>query len=478
MGCICNLFSSTSLQKIYPELSYITHKQDIREIYTITQAITFNTVTGLFSANDISPPHKPVYLRFCKLNKKYVKIVAPRFELIYKVQQNFTHLIPYLVFASTEFNFYLIMPEEKDYVSIIDGIRNEKFKVTEYSLRKIFSTIIVTLSRMHSIGIIHGQLNPSKVYVKDQQGYIFDLLMGIESREDLIVEDYHFLAPEILNEESPTLETDVWALGALLYYLITSHTVYPGKLFEEYINNLATLDINFEEPAWNLVSPQLKSLVKFMLERERTCRPTMEAIENSDWVQGRCNILEHTLITDINNFERYHEFRSSRYKAMSVLANTKVRQDVQEWNMILEQNYPEEVSFGVILSYLLGENHPLCEEFLNYWEMPINHKRFLLSIMGLRNLIIQERASILFYQLSKNGQWLEEEDIANLLENTGNSRHLESKKEFRSLIKEHQHNKIRADHHLTFQEFLSFYNALELNPSEEFAMGRFFDTTK
>ena len=478
MGCVCNLFSPTSLQKIHPEFDYITHKQDIREVYTITQAITFNTVTGLFSANAISPPHTPVYLRFCKLNKNHVKIIAPRFELVYKVQRNFTHLIPYIVFASTEFNFYVIMPEEKNYVNIIDGIRNEEFKVTEHNLREVFSTIISTLNKMHSVGIMHGQLNPNKVFIKDNQGYIFDLLIGIESREDLIVEGFHFLAPEILNKEPPTLESDVWALGALLYYLITSHTAYSGKVFEEYISNLATLNIDFEEPVWDLVSPQLKSLVKSMLEREKGSRPTMEAIESSDWVQGNCNILKERLITDISNFERDREFRNCFYKAMSALANSKTRTIVQEWSRILALNYPKEVSFGNILSCLLGENHPLCEEFYNYWEVPVDHNRFLLSIMGLRSLIIQERASILFYQLSKNGQWLEEKDIANLLENTGNSVYLQHRREFRILIKRHQHNSIRADYHLTFQEFLKFYNELELNPSEEFAIGRFFDTTK
>lgn len=475
---MCDLFSAASLKKIYPELSFIVQNQDIREVYTITQAITFNTVTGLFYANEVNPPHTPIYLRFCRLSKEIVKVVAPRFQAVSRTQQNFAHLVPYVAFASTEFHFYLAILEEKNYVNIIDAIRNEKFVVTEQSLRDTFKTIIATLGRMHDLGIIHGQLNPSKVFIKNNEGYIFDLSMGVESCDDLIVENYHFLAPEILGGCAVSQEGDVWALGAVLYHLVASHSVYPGALFEDYVDAVATSEVNFDEPAWNLVSQQLKTLIKKMLAKDKGCRPTMKEVEESDWVRSSFSALTHTLIVDLSNFERYHEFRSCLYKVMSALANTKTREDVQEWNTILAQNYVEEIDFGTILSYLLGESHPLCEEFYNYWEVPVNHKRFLLAIMGLRSLMIQERAAILFYQLSKDGRWLEERDIVRLLENTGNAQYLKDKRRFRLLIKEHQENPIRANHYLSFTEFLAFHNRLGLNPSEEFAMGRFFDSTK
>ena len=132
----------------------------------------------------------------------------------------------------------------------------------------------------------------------------------------------------------------------------------------------------------------------------------------------------------------------------------------------------------IINSWQAGESHPLCEEFCDYWEEPIDYKKFLLCTMGLRALVIQERAAILFYQLSRNKVWLEEEDIARLLENTGNSEYIHDRRQFKLLIKHHQQNSIRADYRLYFPEFLALHNTLELNPSEEFAMGRFFDLTR
>eukprot|EP01022_Parablepharisma_sp_SALTPOND_P017692 TRINITY_DN2876_c0_g1_i1.p1 TRINITY_DN2876_c0_g1~~TRINITY_DN2876_c0_g1_i1.p1 ORF type:complete len:865 (-),score=62.86 TRINITY_DN2876_c0_g1_i1:2524-5118(-) len=476
MGCLCDI--TPTVHQVTPDLPFLTHKQNIRDIYTITQVITFNTVTGLFYAHDVNPPNNLVYLRFCKLRKGSLVALRPRFDRISKSQLEFTHLIPYTAFATTDYHFYLTMPNHRDLCNILDAVKDDLFCITEKTLRNVFYTIIDTLRKMHNAGIAHGQLNPNKILIKEENGYIFDVMIGVEAREDFIVENYYFLAPEVLNGEIPSLASDVWALGATLYYLIAQHTVFNGRDYEEYVSVIATHEPNFAEPVWKIVSSQLKGLIKQMLERDKTNRPTMETIFFSDWVQNRATILDIKLMNNSGDLECDREYNNCVYKLMNILANTKKRETIRGWKQALAASDPPTIEFGAMLAKTLGDSHPLCEEFCSYWQEPINHKKFLLCTIGLSNLVTQERGAILFYQLSKNGKWLDEKDLIKVLECTGNSEYIRDERELKMLIKRHQQNPIRADYKLLFMDFLALCGTLELNPSEEFIMGHFFAAEK
>jgi len=474
MGCLCDIGNNGN--QVSPELPFLTHRQDIRDIYTISQAITFNTQTALFHGNRIDTvENSNVYIRFCKLRKGALDILRLKFSIWNANKIEYEFLLAYTEFAITDYHFYLVMQCLPENIQLIDAIKENLFIVNEENIRKAFYGIIKTLTRMHNSGIIHGQLNPHKILIKKDICIMYDLLIGLETREDMIAENYYYLAPEVLNGESPTAASDIWSLGAIFYYLITSRTVFFGHSYSEYINNLACNEPIFSDPIWNSISPQFKDLIQNMLSRESHLRPTSDALFTSDWVQGKIPATTTKLIENVELIKKDRDFHLCVYKLMNAFANTKSRSTIKKWKEMLAMGNTETLEFGVMMAKLLGDSDPLCEEFSDYWNEPIDFLSFLHMVIGLISLITQERGAILFYQLSKDGKCIEEKEIAEVLCSTGNIKYAMNSAELYKLIKKHQRNQIRIDHKLYFQEFLDLCDTLELNPSEEFVIGRFFD---
>ena len=302
-------------------------------------------------------------------------------------------------------------------------------------------------------------------------------MVGVETREDFVAENYYFLAPEVLNGEVPSPASDVWALGAALFYLVSARTVYMGTNYNDYINNVAVHDPNFTDSAWSSVSASMKKLVKSMLARSKDERVTMDQVFFDDWTQCKIAANEITIIEDIRTFERDREYNLCVFKAINAIANTKTKKGINSWQAALNQMAISTMEFGALIARVLGDSHPLYEEFTNYWQETINFREFFLSVIGLNQLLFQERGAILFYQLSKNGQFLTETEIATFLCNSGRSAFVEEDNQFRQLIRRLQ-KPTRSDYSLAYTEFLALCDTMDINPSEEFAIGRFFDSIK
>ncbi len=92
------------------------------------------------------------------------------------------------------------------------------------------------LAYAHDQGIVHGNLNPSKLYMHKGEIKIVDFGMApldqwpvYIGRKDL--SDLYFFAPELLASGSSQLTSDVYSLGKTLYYLLTGKV--PHLMYQE-----------------------------------------------------------------------------------------------------------------------------------------------------------------------------------------------------------------------------------------------------
>lgn len=104
------------------------------------------------------------------------------------------------------------------------------------------------LAQAHTLGIVHGDLKPRNVLFGEDDGRPLVLDFGRAVPPALIPslsaeegrEAVMFLAPEQLSGGAPTPASDVYALGVLLYRLISGHDPFPGETAAEILRARAS----------------------------------------------------------------------------------------------------------------------------------------------------------------------------------------------------------------------------------------------
>jgi len=162
------------------------------------------------------------------------------------------------------------------------------------------------LAEAHGIGLIHRDIKPANIFLCERGGIPdvvkvldFGLVREISSSNDprLTAEDVihgtpQYLAPEaIRNADSIDARSDLYALGAVGYFLLTGTPVFTGKSALEHIHH--HLQTQPEPPSKRLgrpLPPKLEAVILSCLEKDPDRRPESaralaEALKACDDVQ-------------------------------------------------------------------------------------------------------------------------------------------------------------------------------------------------
>ncbi len=159
-------------------------------------------------------------------------------------------------------------------------------------IRDVMTHVIRALEAAHEHGIIHRDLKPDNVFLVEVPGErprakLLDFgvakLTG-EGRNDqtkfgAMLGTPHYIAPEQARGE-PTPESDVYALGIMLFELVSGHTPFSGTTTMEVVSH------HMLEPPPRLstvapdISPDLDALVDAMLAKEPGDRPTLAQVRS------------------------------------------------------------------------------------------------------------------------------------------------------------------------------------------------------
>uniref|UniRef100_A0A3Q0SCB0 Myosin light chain kinase family member 4 n=1 Tax=Amphilophus citrinellus TaxID=61819 RepID=A0A3Q0SCB0_AMPCI len=211
-----------------------------------------------------------------------------------QVMNNLDHANLIKLYAAYESRNDIILVLE--YVAggeLFDRIIDENYTLMELDAVLFIRQICEGLQHMHKMSILHLDLKPENILcvsrVTNKVKIIdFGLARIYKPREKLRVNfgTPEFLAPEVINYDFVSFNTDMWSLGVITYMLLSGLCPFLGDDDNETLNNILSCQWNFEEQEFEATSEEAKDFITRLL------------IVNKSWRMGACEALRHPWLAD------------------------------------------------------------------------------------------------------------------------------------------------------------------------------------
>jgi len=195
--------------------------------------------------------------------------------------------------------FYYAM-ELLDGVTLLEIVQSGS-QVPESRVIHIMRQCAMALHEAHAIGLVHRDIKPNNIMMTQQGGahdvtkvLDFGLVKSVDSQADTtktwseaIIGTPRFMSPEqILDPPSVDARADLYALGAVGYYLLTGRFVFEGtNAIEICAQHLSAIPEPPSSVTERDVNPDLERIIMQCLEKKRDNRPASGA-EVAEQLQG------------------------------------------------------------------------------------------------------------------------------------------------------------------------------------------------
>lgn len=175
----------------------------------------------------------------------------------------------------------------------LDDLVKQYGALPENRVIYLLKQIAGSLSEAHSIGVVHRDVKPANIFLTHRGGVYdfiklldFGLVKAIDGREQASLTSANsmagtpmYLSPEgIKSPDQVDARSDLYALGAVAYYLLTGTTVFDGESIIEICMKHTQQEP--EPPSKRLgkpVSEDLEQIIMRCLEKDPTKRPQTAA---------------------------------------------------------------------------------------------------------------------------------------------------------------------------------------------------------
>ncbi|KAK9455557.1 kinase-like domain-containing protein, partial [Dipodascopsis uninucleata] len=190
------------------------------------------------------------------------------------------NVVEMLDFFEDEINYYIEMePHGIPGMDLFDYIEL-RTNMDEAECRSIFYQVASAIAHLHSVGVVHRDIKDENI-ILDGDGNIKLIDFGSAAYTknapfSVFVGTIDYAAPEVLKGQSYNgKEQDIWAAGILLYTIIyKENPFYDGDEIQN-----ADLRIPY------VMSEESVALIRKMLSRDITARPTISEVLSDPWLK-------------------------------------------------------------------------------------------------------------------------------------------------------------------------------------------------
>ncbi|KAF3704347.1 Myosin light chain kinase, smooth muscle [Channa argus] len=162
---------------------------------------------------------------------------------------------------------------------LFQRIVDENFEHTEPTCARYMQQILEGMQYVHKQNIVHLDLKPENIVCVDTTGtqikiIDFGLASKLEKGKALMVMHGtpEFVAPEVINFEPVSLETDMWSIGVICFILLSGESPFQGNSDAETLALVTAAHYEFDEESFEDISDQAKDFISSLLKKDRRCR--------------------------------------------------------------------------------------------------------------------------------------------------------------------------------------------------------------
>jgi serine/threonine protein kinase len=147
---------------------------------------------------------------------------------------------------------------------------------------ELVAQVLDALAAAHAVGIVHADIKPDNVFLENQHepfARVFDFgLARVDDRKDtepaMLYGTPDYIAPELVRGQRPSMHSDIYAAGAMLYELLTARTPFCGGESHEVLARHLQMDVipPSRARADGSISAELDVVVQRALDKRAAAR--------------------------------------------------------------------------------------------------------------------------------------------------------------------------------------------------------------
>ncbi|XP_029103519.1 caM kinase-like vesicle-associated protein [Scleropages formosus] len=278
-------------KKDYNNPSEVTDKYDLGQI------VKSEEFCEIFRAKDKNTLKMYTCKKFLKKDGRKVRKAAKNEILILKMVKH-PNILQLVDVYETRKEYYLFL-ELATGREVFDWILDQGY-YSERDTSNVIRQVMEAVAYLHSLRIVHRNLKlENLVYynrLKNSKIVISDFHLA-KLENGLIKEPCgtpEYLAPEVVGRQRYGRPVDCWALGVIMYILLSGNPPFYDETddddYENHDKNLFRKilagDYEFDSPYWDDISDSAKSLVSRLMEVDQHQRLTAQEAINHEWISG------------------------------------------------------------------------------------------------------------------------------------------------------------------------------------------------
>ena len=171
---------------------------------------------------------------------------------------------------------------------------DDRGSYSEEDARVIMCQILEALKCMHESGLVHRDLKLENVLLPNDENHTrikiadFGLTASWASGASMLRQRCGtpvFVAPEVIPEDCEyDNKVDVWSAGVILYILLSGFPPFWGDNLPQMLASIMTEEPKFTDPVWELVSPAGQDLIRGMMAKDPSSRPSVQEALAHPWM--------------------------------------------------------------------------------------------------------------------------------------------------------------------------------------------------